>query len=135
VAILEYQTPPVHTPKPKRWWVLVAFSLLLLVLEGMSPRRTPPGWPTEFDYLLMLLLPIGAIALSLGTSQPGCLIGLYGELGACTFLPGQLGDTRLHFRLGAPGGVLWFLVEWSGFIFGAWMVCRLCVLFRRAAWR
>ena len=43
----------------------------MVVLEGLQPRLTPPGWPIIFDYALMLLLPIGAIIMSIGTSLPG----------------------------------------------------------------
>ena len=127
---LEYATPTLAIP-PRRYWVFAGFAVALVVLEGLQPRMRPPGWPTTFDYLLMLLLPIGAIVMALATSLPGCLLGLYGLFGSMIFLQAQFTDTRLQFRLGTPSDVRSFLVFWSAFVVASWAVCRGAVLLRR----
>jgi hypothetical protein len=127
---LDYATPTVAT-RPRRLWMFVGFGLALLVLEGLQPRLTPPGWPTTFDYALMLLLPLSAVIMALATSLPGWLLGLYGLFGSMMFLEGQFTDTRLHFRLETPVEIRWFVANWSAFILGAWAVCRSAVLLRR----
>jgi hypothetical protein len=81
------------------WWALL---LTLLVFEG-GPRMTPPGWPIERDFFLMFLIPVGAVVMSSCTSLPGWALGLYGILGAGTFLLGQLGDSRLAIGLEMHG--------------------------------
>jgi len=128
---LDYATPTVSVP-PLRPWVWAGFAVALVVLEGLQPRLTPPGWPTTFDYALMLLLPIGAIVMAIGTSLPGWSLGLYGLLGACTFLHGQLGDGRLKFRLETSAEIRSFVVNWCAFIVGAWALCRSMVILRRS---
>jgi len=128
---LDYATP-VHSTRPLRPWVFLGFALAVVVLEGLQPRLTPPGWPTMLDYALMLLLPIGAVVMAVGTSLPGWLLGLYGLFGSMMFLQGQLADTRLHFRLATPMEIRSFLVHWCLFILGAWLVCRSAVLLRRS---
>jgi hypothetical protein len=127
---LEYAAPTLST-RPLRLWVLAAFAFALVVFEGFQPRLTPPGWPTTFDYALMLLLPLGAGVMAIGTSLPGWLLGLYGLFGSMMFLQGQFTDTRLHFRLETPAEIRSFLVNWSAFIVGSWAVCRSAVLLRR----
>lgn len=127
---LEY-AGPVPPERPLRLWVWFGFMAALVALEGFQPRLTPPGWPTDLDYLLMLLLPIGAVVMATVTSLPGWSIGLYGLLGACTFLQGQFGDNRLHYRFATPAGVQEFLWHWCVFILGAWAMCRGAVVLRR----
>jgi len=128
--ILDYAVPNV-VRKPRGWglWVCFVFGIFLFE-DVVTARLTPPGRPISSDYLLMLLLPIGAALMSISTSLPGWMIGLYGIEGACTFLLGQLSDTRLHFRLDQPNGVFWFFVNWTAFIFVSWLVCRCSLLLR-----
>jgi hypothetical protein len=103
----------------------------MFLFEGLPPRLTPPGWPLAYDYALMLLLPIGGFVMSTMTSLPGWIIGLYGLGGACTFLLGQLTDTRLHFRFVDAASVHLFVANWCVFILASWLICRCLVVLRR----
>ena len=123
--------PAAQAVHPRRYWVFAAFLIALVILEALQPRLTPPGWPTAFDYGLMLLLPIGAIVMALATSMPGWLLGLYGLLGACTFLVAQFNDTRFPLRLDSARAIDIIAANWCAFVVFSWAVCRTAVLLRR----
>ncbi len=123
--------PAAHAAHPRRYWVLIAFLIAVVVLEDFQPRLTPSGWPTAFDYGLMLLLPIGAIVMALATSMPGWLLGLYGLFGACAFLVAQFNDTRLPLRLDSARAINILATNWCAFVVFSWAVCRAAVLLRK----
>ncbi|HEY1686852.1 MAG TPA: hypothetical protein VGG19_18975 [Tepidisphaeraceae bacterium] len=86
---LEYLSRDVamQSQKPRHWWMLVAFTVGIFALEDvLTARLTPPGWPIYSDYLLMLLIPIGAVVMATTTSLPAWSIGLYGLVSACVSL-------------------------------------------------
>jgi hypothetical protein len=106
----------------------------LVVGNVLNVRLTPPGWPIASDYVLMLLIPIGAIVMSLRSRIPGWAIGMYGLLGAATFcFLGQLmDDGRLGLTMSmGPGEVERLAVNWGLFFSASWVFCRSCVLLRR----
>jgi hypothetical protein len=120
--------------RPRRWWLLWLFGGMLVAGNVLNVRLTPPGWPVASDYVLMLLIPAGAIVMSLRSRIPGWVIGMYGLLGAATFcFLGQLmNDGRLGLRLSMGPGEVERLAENGGLFFGAaWVFCRGCVLLRR----
>jgi hypothetical protein len=119
---------------PARWWLLGVFGGALVVLNLLNVRLTPPGWPIASDYVLMLLIPVGAIAMSLRSRIPGWVIGMYGLLGAAAFcFLGQLmNDGRLGLTMSmGPGKVEQLAMNWGLFFGVSWVFCRACVLLRR----
>ena len=129
-VVLDYATP--IRARPRRRWLFAAFAVGLFFLEDvLGARLTPPGWPVPYDYALMLLLPVGALIMARISSLPGSAIGMYGLIGAGTFLLGQISDRDLYLRLAESGGVSWFVINWLEFIVASWLICRLSVLARR----
>lgn len=132
--ILEYAVPPA---KKRRWeWlVLASFSLLVFLIEMLAPRMYPPGWPAEEDYIAMLLLPIGAITMALGTKLPFRFLMYYGFFGSIIILSTEIGYFPFIRSLANPDYARQILINWITFISASTLFCGGTALLRFLPWK
>lgn len=131
--VLDYAGPAL-VMKRRGWWLWGAFTFGIYFFEDLYGARLT-GWPVAYDYVLMVLVPVGAIVMAIKTSVPGWAIGLYGVLSAYAFLLGNLGDNNLYLRLSLRADwrnfIFEFLLRWCVLMFGSWLICRVSVYLRR----
>jgi hypothetical protein len=127
-SILDYAGPATAV-KPRRWWLLTIVLLGVFSFEDILPPRShPPGWPENYDYVLMLSIPIGGLLICKLTSLPGWALGFYGLGAGCSFFLAQARDTQ--FSLDTREAVIGFVINWSMFLVGSWLICRIMVFAR-----
>ena len=127
-TILNYSAPPAKT----RWWewlVLGSFSFLILAIEALAPRLSPSRWPTEEDYLAMLMLPVGAIVISLTTKLPHRCLLYYGFFGAVLIRLPQYPYVFVR-AFDDPDMMLHLLVNWTIYVFAFTLFCWATVFLR-----
>ena len=126
-AVISYHSPA-HALPARRYWITLIFFLFIFG-GNIRPRLTPPGWPDEGDYALMIAVPVGAILIAKFSDLPAWALGLYGEVSAICFLLGQFADRR--FPLGLAKDVRPVVINWCVAIAISWLLCRSCIIFRR----
>jgi hypothetical protein len=127
--VLDYEMPQARL-RPKRPWLAVMLLLIAWLGEAAVARNSRWPWPMTEDYIVFVMLLCGAVVLSIVTSLPGALIGIYGMLGLLAFWDGQF----RHWN--GPGQgysfVIWrWACGWIGAFILTWAFCRATVLLRR----